>query len=222
MRSSNFRILVKVGPNAGQEFLLEKREITLGRDTANDIVISDPEVSRHHARLYFNGTAYVIEDTGSTNGTWVEGKRIDSPTVLKNGQTISFGELIQLEYHETDPDATQLTTIAHTEQHLPEPPPVSSSVPPAVVIPPKVASPRPTTPVVQAPISYLESPARADEEHEELTTSQRMPRWAIILLIVLGVFLLACLLPILVIELTNNWCSLFAGVFNSLVPGSCP
>jgi predicted component of type VI protein secretion system len=81
---------------------------TIGRDIGNRLVINDPEVSRRHARLTAQMGGYVIEDLGSTNGTFVDGQRLMGPHLLRPGQTVMFGEKIALAYEALgfDPNAT--------------------------------------------------------------------------------------------------------------------
>lgn len=80
----------------------------IGRDSSNAVAISDAEVSRRHARLTFQGGKYVIEDLGSTNGTFINGQRLAGPHVLKPGDVVAFGEQIVLMYDAVniDPGAT--------------------------------------------------------------------------------------------------------------------
>lgn len=53
-----------------------KAEVTIGRRKDNDIVIAEPTISGHHARILRKGKKFIIEDLGSTNGTFVNGKRL--------------------------------------------------------------------------------------------------------------------------------------------------
>jgi hypothetical protein len=71
------------------------REITVGRGGGCALVLSDDTyVSQLHARLFQqNGEGYV-EDLGSTNGTFVNGKAIDSATQLKRGDQVQFGQTV--------------------------------------------------------------------------------------------------------------------------------
>ena len=79
-------------------FRLEKEIVTLGRDSANDIVIGDPQVSRYHLRLLRRGADYHIEDLDSTNGLRIAGKRIGGPAPLNDGDIIMLGDSIALSY----------------------------------------------------------------------------------------------------------------------------
>ena len=77
----------------GKEHRLAGSVVTLGRGQDNDIILESPRVSRCHARLDWTGSGYVLEDLGSKNGTWVNGRRLEGPTSLNDGDAIRFGDL---------------------------------------------------------------------------------------------------------------------------------
>ncbi|MGB5986414.1 MAG: FHA domain-containing protein, partial [Desulfobacterales bacterium] len=91
MTATLFQLTMRSGPVPGKTFLLEKEESMVGRDLANDITITDPEVSRRHARFLMRDDNVFIEDLGSTNGTFLNGERISSPQQLRKGDVITFG-----------------------------------------------------------------------------------------------------------------------------------
>ena len=64
--------------------------VRVGRADDNDVVIADLEVSRHHARLEPDGQGWRAIDLGSTNGTWVNGVRLDVATIAA-GDEVAFG-----------------------------------------------------------------------------------------------------------------------------------
>ena len=66
----------------------------LGRSAQNEVVIEDPSLSRHHARLEFRNGEAVIEDLGSLNGTMVNGERIKGPRALKSGDHLVLGTVV--------------------------------------------------------------------------------------------------------------------------------
>src|SRR5947209_9212272 len=111
--SGSFRLIVRRGPQPNQIYELNKDIITLGRDITNDIVINDPEVSRHHTRMTRGGGGYTIEDLGSTNGTFVNGQRLTGARPLAGGDVIGLGETVTLGYESTIPAAepSQMPTM---------------------------------------------------------------------------------------------------------------
>jgi predicted component of type VI protein secretion system len=117
MSPQSFQLVMRSGPNPGKTFPLEKSEITIGRDSMNDIVINDAEVSRKHARLLLQPGGYMLEDLGSTNGTFIEGQRLLGPHSLRPGELIQFGETVTLNFESVesadyDPDATYVSSPA--------------------------------------------------------------------------------------------------------------
>jgi predicted component of type VI protein secretion system len=101
--TGSFRLIVRRGPQPNQIYELNKDIITLGRDITNDIVINDPEVSRHHSRMTRSAGGYMLEDLGSTNGTFVNGQRLTGARQLNSGDLISLGETVTLAYESTLP-----------------------------------------------------------------------------------------------------------------------
>jgi pSer/pThr/pTyr-binding forkhead associated (FHA) protein len=108
---AHFQFVMRAGPTVGRTFPLELPEITIGRDISNQIPINDAEVSRKHVRLTLKNNGYVIEDLGSTNGTFINGQRISSAIQLKAGDLVAFGENVVLMFEGSfDPDATVLSS----------------------------------------------------------------------------------------------------------------
>ena len=76
-------------PN-GDRFPLTDSIITVGRHPDSNLVLADPNVSRHHAEIRPKGDRFAVVDLGSTNGTRVNGVRVDSQ-ILNEGDEIAFG-----------------------------------------------------------------------------------------------------------------------------------
>ena len=74
----------------GKQWMLTEPVTVVGRGSDADIVINDPGVSRAHAEIRITPTGVILTDLGSTNGTFVEGHRIDAATLL-NGNEITVG-----------------------------------------------------------------------------------------------------------------------------------
>ena len=149
--TSQFQLIMRSGPTPGAAFMLEGDQLTIGRDATNDIVINDAEISRRHARLTFQGGKYVLEDLGSTNGTFVNGQRLAGPRVLKAGEVVSFGEQIILvfEVNNVDVGATVVSPRAAA---------VPASSRPVAAPPPPPAEYAGSVPASPAPV--LAEPAR--------------------------------------------------------------
>jgi pSer/pThr/pTyr-binding forkhead associated (FHA) protein len=70
-------LLVKRGPNAGSTFLLKEDETTVGRDPGSAIFLDDVTVSRRHAIVRRGDDGWSVVDSGSLNGTYVNGEQVD-------------------------------------------------------------------------------------------------------------------------------------------------
>jgi DNA-binding winged helix-turn-helix (wHTH) protein len=65
----------------------------VGRDPGTEVWLDARSISRRHARIVINGPAATLEDLGSKNGTWVQGRRIAAPHTLEDGDCIRFGSV---------------------------------------------------------------------------------------------------------------------------------
>ena len=84
-------LILTTPAGASSQVPVSAPETTLGRAPRNDIMLNCPRVSRFHAVLNVDGPFVVIRDVGSRNGTYVNGKRVESQ-VLVNGDTIDLGD----------------------------------------------------------------------------------------------------------------------------------
>ena len=161
-----FRLIVRRGPQPNQIHELTKDVMTLGRDITNDIVISDPEVSRHHIRFTRTATGYSVEDLDSTNGAFVNKQRVRGSHPLKNGDEIGIGETVVLAFEGVAMPAESQATM------------VSSGAPAAAPAAPPAARSGPRIPGLGAP--------SADEE------DAGMPMNRTILIGCAAILVLAC------------------------------
>jgi pSer/pThr/pTyr-binding forkhead associated (FHA) protein len=75
---SGYAIVVEKGPRSGMTFMLREGNTTVGRHPESDIFLNDVTVSRHHCRFVTKGSTLTVEDSGSTNGTYVNDERVDT------------------------------------------------------------------------------------------------------------------------------------------------
>jgi hypothetical protein len=78
----------------GRRLVVGPAGATIGRSRQSDIVIDDPNISRQHAEVRPRGGSWVISDLGSTNGTSLNGRRLDHPEVIQPGDEIEIGTSI--------------------------------------------------------------------------------------------------------------------------------
>ncbi len=187
-----FQLVMRSGPTPGAVYVLEGDQLTIGRDSNNAVAINDPEVSRRHSRLTFQGGKYVLEDLGSTNGTFVNGQRLSGPHVLKAGDVVALGEQIVLMYDAVvvDPGAT-IASPRNAVRIQPTAAPAPAPAP--VVVPPPPAQ----NYAGQVPASY---------------TPPAAPRNNLVpILIIVGVvfFLCACASFFWWVDASYRWCTFF-------------
>ncbi len=160
-----FQFIMRRGPQPGEITSLIKQAMIIGRDARHDITINDPEVSRQHARLLLQAEGYLLEDLGSTNGTFLNGVRLSQPILLSDGDEVGLGETVVLVYQafvseaiETilAPNASFDPFPAATEAAIPPPPfDISSTSEPAAlpaVETPFPAEPEPVVPITSEPL----------------------------------------------------------------------
>lgn len=87
-------VIIK-GPNIGDKFLINKSKFTIGRNPESDIFLDDVTVSRKHALLKKVGKDFRIKDSGSLNGSYINGEIVENAT-LKDGDRIQIGKYIFL------------------------------------------------------------------------------------------------------------------------------
>ena len=85
------QLAVIEGPSAGASIALSSLPVTIGRANDATIVLADDYVSNHHARLVPRGQEWLVEDTGSTNGTFVGDTKVTAPVVVPVGGRIRIG-----------------------------------------------------------------------------------------------------------------------------------
>ena len=91
-------LIVNSGPDMGQSYVLHDVVSTLGRSADNTIVLDSTQVSRYHVKITILPAGAMIEDTGSTNGTFVNGQQITTQYQLASGDTVGVADYITFQY----------------------------------------------------------------------------------------------------------------------------
>jgi pSer/pThr/pTyr-binding forkhead associated (FHA) protein len=82
------------GPLAGTVIPLGSADITLGRAPDSTLVLDDDYASSAHARVRLTSGSWIVEDLGSTNGTWIDRQRLTGPTPLRVGHQLKVGRTV--------------------------------------------------------------------------------------------------------------------------------
>ena len=93
-RSQARTLVVTEGPLAGTTLSLGDAPVTLGRADESTLVLTDDYASSHHARLAPGDGAWVVEDLGSTNGTYLGAAKVVRPTPVPLGEPIRIGKTV--------------------------------------------------------------------------------------------------------------------------------
>ena len=84
-------LIVQAPDGINRAFDLYGDDVTIGREHGHDMHLAHPSVSRAHATMTWKSGGYTIVDSGSHNGVYVNGRRVDESNVLKSGDVISLG-----------------------------------------------------------------------------------------------------------------------------------
>ncbi len=87
-------LVILTGEGEANRVRIRPQGHVIGRSSDADIQISDPYSSEFHARVGMQDGQVVVYDLGSTNGTYVNGRRVTSPTSVSCGDTVQIGKTI--------------------------------------------------------------------------------------------------------------------------------
>ncbi|MGB8329559.1 MAG: ATPase, T2SS/T4P/T4SS family [Polyangiales bacterium] len=121
-----YAVVITEEGGARRRLDFSKPELTVGRVQGNDIVLSKRNVSKQHARLSLEGEQAIVVDLNSTNGTWVNGRKITSPQPLKQGDKIYIADFI-ITLEPADDGTERASAIPRVSE--PPPLPAKSSAP---------------------------------------------------------------------------------------------
>jgi hypothetical protein len=106
-------LTAETGPLAGLFWGVDQ-PILLGRSLSCDIALVSPQISREHARLDFDDDQLMIEDLGSSNGTIVNGKKVDGRTALHNEDELRMNDFIFRVTETFSVSRSEIETMKHT------------------------------------------------------------------------------------------------------------
>ena len=126
-----FTVVITEKGGAQRKMEFDKNEVTIGRVQGNDIILPKGNVSKRHSRIVLKDSRFIVVDLKSTNGTYVNGRKITSPLVVKSGDKIYIGDFI-LSIDEAIADAMNVDSVPPSEAPQPRrspsaPPPLRSS-----------------------------------------------------------------------------------------------
>ena len=93
-RGTPQRLLVTAGGLAGTSIGLTDQQITIGRANDATLVLNDDYASTRHARLFPQDGQWIVEDLGSTNGTYLDRQKVTQPTPVPPGVPIRIGKTV--------------------------------------------------------------------------------------------------------------------------------
>jgi pilus assembly protein CpaF len=104
----------------------DQHEVTIGRVQGNDIVLAKGNISKRHTKIESSGGRMTVSDMKSTNGTYVNGRKIAEPTPVRGGDKIFVGDFLIV----LDPGAPALESSPSSAKRMPGPPPPPPPPPP--------------------------------------------------------------------------------------------
>jgi pilus assembly protein CpaF len=89
-----FTIIISEKGGAERRETFDRNEINVGRVQGNDLMLPKGNVSKHHARLLYRDGRFIVTDLKSTNGTYVNGRKITQATIVREGDKIYIGDFV--------------------------------------------------------------------------------------------------------------------------------
>ncbi|HSR97633.1 MAG TPA: ATPase, T2SS/T4P/T4SS family, partial [Kofleriaceae bacterium] len=156
-----FTIHIQEKGGEQRRMVFNKPEVTIGRVQGNDIVLPKGNVSKRHARIVLKDGKFIIVDLKSTNGTYVNGRKITSPLVVKDSDKIYIGDFV-----------VGVDEAAASEGDMPS----ESTAPPPTDRPPPVADVRPPRPTEAQPMPPSSMPLPMAGGNNEDRAAASAPR----------------------------------------------
>jgi pilus assembly protein CpaF len=179
-----FAIIISEKGGAERREAFDKNEINVGRVQGNDLMLPKGNVSKHHARLLFRDGRFIVTDLKSTNGTYVNGRKIAQATIVREGDKIYIGDFVirlegssaaAIEPEAPSEDASR--TLDRGAMRAPLAPPMPPPIPDAPP-PPSTPMPPPLPPQQMRPeqgaVSHF--PLERDPDDSESAPAPMAPK----------------------------------------------
>lgn len=95
-------LVVSEGELAGQRWVVADDELVVGRGSDSDIVLPERQVSRHHLKIHYRDSGYLLEDLDSKNGTFLNGQQVRGTVPLQDGDEIQIALCVRMLFVGTD------------------------------------------------------------------------------------------------------------------------
>src|ERR1017187_487582 len=89
-----FTTIISEKGGAERRETFDRNGINVGRVQGNDLMLPKGNVSKHHARLLYRDGRFIVTDLKSTNGTYVNGRKISQATIVREGDKIYIGDFV--------------------------------------------------------------------------------------------------------------------------------
>src|SRR5580765_1839809 len=134
-----FSIIISEKGGAERREHYDRTEINVGRVQGNDLMLPKGNVSKRHARLLYRDGRFIVTDLKSTNGTYVNGRKIAQATIVREGDKIYIGDFVlrldaaapvpQMEAMQPGDEESIRTLARNQGQQQPAPPAVTLKAP---------------------------------------------------------------------------------------------
>ena len=181
-------LLIRSGARKGERIAIRVPVVNIGRADYNDVVLADESVSTQHAKLQRREGVWVLVDLGSTNGSFVDGERVEGEAPVTPGATLRFGDASVIFDPKDEGAGVEKGGSTKMLQAIPVAPPKAPAAAPRSTAP--VAKPAPAAKPAPKPAQPAKRPAPAP------VATGRLPTWVIpavivvVILIAVFIFLL--------------------------------
>ena len=109
-----FAVIVHEKGGAERREVFDATELSVGRVQGNELMLPKGNVSKRHARLLYRDGRFIVTDLNSTNGTYVNRRKITQATIVREGDRIYIGDFVlRIEMGSSEPVGEELPTPAH-------------------------------------------------------------------------------------------------------------